>query len=693
MHILLTNFSLASRTGTELYVRDVALALARRGHRPIAYSTLLGDVAQELRDATIPVVDTLADVGQSPDLIHGQHHLETMTALTHFPDVPAIYVCHGWRPWEEAPPRFSRIYRYVAVDQAVRDRLVLQHGIPAERVVIIHNFVDLQRFLPRRPLPSHPRTALLFSNYVHEKSPYLHAVREACARMRVSLDVVGAGVNNSSLHPEQILPNYDIVFAQGRSAIEALAVGCAVVIGSSRRLGPLVRTHNVESLLDLNFGIRTQNYPVQADILTRELMNYDPRDAAEVSQRIRQQAGLESAVDAMAELYEEALAEHRSIRNAPAESREIAAYLRWLTPRMKQAADLLVESNRLKNELQTVAETRDALHREILGIRISATWRLREYLLHFRPVAVLQQSLQRWLEHKDKGKRKSAEQKSAERRAGFRPKGGKSAGCHILCLLPVRNGETDLPGYFESVARFSDGVLALDDGSTDRTRALLESNPLVRGILENPVRESYLGWDDAANRQRLLDEAQVWRPRWILSLDADERISEDDAEALLDFLRHGALADAAYGFQVCRMQDKECRTYDRGNLWAYRLFAFRPGQRFPGRRLHGVPVPETISEDRWFKTTLRIQHLGGSSAERRQMRFEKYREVDPHHQYQNDYTNLLEATGEIRTWSRRRPDDPVLIDEAVHRQLGISRWRRWGSSLIRSLAFRPEEQT
>jgi hypothetical protein len=407
MHILLTNGALSLRAGTELYVRDVALALARRGHRPIAYSTLLGDVAQELRDATIPVVDTLANLGQSPDLIHGQHHLETMTALMHFPDVPAIYVCHGWRPWEEAPPQFSRIYRYVAVDQAVRDRLVLQHGIPAAKVKIIHNFVDLQRFLPRRPLPPQPRTALLFSNYVHEQSPYLRVVREACARMHLNLDVVGAGVNKSSLHPEQILPNYDVVFAQGRSAIEALAVGCTVVIGSSRRLGPLVRTANVESLLDLNFGIRTQSYPVQAEILTRELMNYDPQDAAEVSRRIRQQAGLESAVDALVELYEEALAEHRSSRGAPAESQEIAAYLRWLTPRMKQAADLQAESDRLKDELQRLGETRAALHR----IQDTATWRLHEYLLRFRPVAVLQQSLQRWLEHN--GRLKRAEQKSA----------------------------------------------------------------------------------------------------------------------------------------------------------------------------------------------------------------------------------------------------------------------------------------
>jgi hypothetical protein len=55
MRVLFTNNTLAGRMGTELYVRDVAVALLKRGHQPIAYSTILGDVADELRAAGIPV--------------------------------------------------------------------------------------------------------------------------------------------------------------------------------------------------------------------------------------------------------------------------------------------------------------------------------------------------------------------------------------------------------------------------------------------------------------------------------------------------------------------------------------------------------------------------------------------------------------------------------------------------------------
>ena len=59
MRVLLTNNTLANRAGTELYVRDVAIELLRRGHHPVAYSTHLGPVAEELRAATVPVIRSL----------------------------------------------------------------------------------------------------------------------------------------------------------------------------------------------------------------------------------------------------------------------------------------------------------------------------------------------------------------------------------------------------------------------------------------------------------------------------------------------------------------------------------------------------------------------------------------------------------------------------------------------------------
>ena len=233
----------------------------------------------------------------------------------------------------------------------------------------------------------------------------------------------------------------------------------------------------------------------------------------------------------------------------------------------------------------------------------------------------------------------------------------------LVCLLPARNAAADLPGWFESARRFADAVVALDDGSTDRTRDLLAADPLVKVLLENPGRESYEGWDDAGNRQRLLDAAAQLEPGWIMSLDADERIDAGDAAALREFVETGARPDMAYGFRVFRMAG-DLGHYDQAGLLAYRLFAYAPGQRFPEDRLHFVPVPTGIDRRRFLDTTVRIQHLGGSTEDRREERFAKYAEADPGNEFQADYSNLLTAAGEANPWEPRPDGLPVVPEGA-----------------------------
>ena len=337
LKVLITNAMLAGRTGTELYVRDVALRLLALGHTPIVYSTNLGQLAGEIRDATIPVVDNLDAISTSPDIIHGHHTLETMTALLRFPNVPAVYFCHDWYAKVDSPPQFPRILRYVAVDQTCHDKLVFEHAISEDRVRMLFSFVDLERFKPRPSLPAHPKRALLFSNHATEDE-YLGAIRKACARMNITLDVLGENVGKPCARPEALIGNYDIVFAKGRSALEAVAVGTAVVLYCMRHVGPMVTTAEFDRLLPLNFGIRAMSQPLAPDLIPREIereiARYDPVDAAEVSRRIRATAGLDSVVDEIIALYKEVIVEQRSLGGSDiyAEGRAAAAYMRGLQP-------------------------------------------------------------------------------------------------------------------------------------------------------------------------------------------------------------------------------------------------------------------------------------------------------------------------------------------------------------------------
>jgi hypothetical protein len=308
-------------------------------------------VAAELRKATVPVVDHLASVSVIPDLIHGQHHIETMSALFHFVNVPAIYFCHGWLPWEESPPRFPRILRYVAVDDTCRDRLVCEQGIPEQQVCVIRNFVDLAKFKLRDPLPEKPGRALVFSNYASESS-YVKAIRETCERAGISVEIVGIQSGNVASTPELLLGKYDLVFAKGRCAFEAMAVGTAVILCDESGLGPMVTSGEFAGLKRLNFGARALREPVIAEKVALELARYDASDAREVTRQLRDSSGLEAALDQIVELYEEVIAEHQAsqsngrdrIAQTALEGRFAADYLRDMTLYLTRQREAIYQS-------------------------------------------------------------------------------------------------------------------------------------------------------------------------------------------------------------------------------------------------------------------------------------------------------------------------------------------------------------
>jgi glycosyl transferase family 4 len=342
LRILITNHFLRGRTGSELYVCELATSLLRRGYTPIVYSPQLGQSARELRDATIPVVDNLDAIASPLDLIHGQHHVETMTALLRFRDVPAVFFCHGWLPWEETPPKHPRILRFVAVDDTCRDRLVCESAAPEERVSVILNSVDMEQFLPRAPLPTRPTRALVFSNRATE-STHLAAVREACRRTQLTLDVIGSDSGNISARPQDILGQYDIVFAKARCALEALAVGSAVILCDTAGAGPMVTTSEMDQLRRLNFGVRTLRESIDPDGLEKEIARYDPEDAAEVSRRIRTSAGREWAIDQIVAVYQDIIREFEvTTRDPSSEARAEAIYLQQLARHFEDERNFLL---------------------------------------------------------------------------------------------------------------------------------------------------------------------------------------------------------------------------------------------------------------------------------------------------------------------------------------------------------------
>jgi hypothetical protein len=302
MRILLTNNALDITAGTELYAMEIATELKARGHEPACFTLWSGRLAKRLEAAGVPVSDDLRALPK-PDVVHGQHFIETTMAAMTYRTVPVVSFCHGPERWEESACRLPNVVQWIAVDEACRRRLIEEEGIEPEKVLTLPNHFDDRRFQPRDPLPERPRKALIVSNDLTEEHPATRAARAACRARGMSVETVGAHFGGQCDSLETMLPHFDLVFAKARCAIEAMGVGCAVVQLAHFGAGHLVTSARYDTLRALNFGYRSMTEPLTEEHIGAQIDDYNATDASRVSGRIRTEATLSRNVDTLLSVY------------------------------------------------------------------------------------------------------------------------------------------------------------------------------------------------------------------------------------------------------------------------------------------------------------------------------------------------------------------------------------------------------
>jgi len=308
VRILITNHVLESRGGTELFVRDLAGALIRAGDSVSIYSPWLGPIADECRALGAFVTDRMRAITQAPDVIHGHHYRALIDAAVRFPYTPIVYVCHGVFPPQECPIKLSTIKKYVGVSRLTRARISEEIGVDLDDIAIVSNFVDLNRFRTQRRLPLKPKKALLFGNHWRSDSYEYQLIAGACGRSGItSIDIRGWH-GTISTAPENELSNYDVVFAVGRSAIEAMASGCAVILVDQHGIGGMVTPSNFSELRLMNFALEaTRGNPITEARVCSDLLNYSRFEASAVTARVRSELSLETAAETLRRFYLDAL--------------------------------------------------------------------------------------------------------------------------------------------------------------------------------------------------------------------------------------------------------------------------------------------------------------------------------------------------------------------------------------------------
>ena len=308
MKILFSQYALAQRGGSELFVMEVAGELLRRGHSVAVYTGTAGPMAAGLPQLGGVIVGDPRKCPWTPDVIHGQHRMFALKALMAFPSTPAIHYIHGFLPRVEKPFRHPRILRYVTISHGMAKHFAASLGLPPERFEVIHNHIDLERYDEVRTVSEKPRKALVYSHATFSPMQ-LSVIGEACRERGISLELAGLCNGRVEEHPERLLPNFDLVFAIGRSALEAAACGCGVIPLYGGMVEELLHPDNYSRIRSQNFAVRLSLHEkLSAEWIGRQVDQWDRDAIRSVTRMVREEARLEKTVDRLESIYREVIA-------------------------------------------------------------------------------------------------------------------------------------------------------------------------------------------------------------------------------------------------------------------------------------------------------------------------------------------------------------------------------------------------
>jgi hypothetical protein len=102
--------------------------------------------------------------------------------------------------------------------------------------------------------------------------------------------------------------DYDIVFATSRMALEALAVGCAVVVCDGRGLAGMVTSDVVDTWRSNNFGLKLLTRTPTVEALLDQVRRYNLRNASILSAQSRELASLTDYLQRVEAIYRDIVA-------------------------------------------------------------------------------------------------------------------------------------------------------------------------------------------------------------------------------------------------------------------------------------------------------------------------------------------------------------------------------------------------
>ena len=181
----------------------------------------------------------------------------------------------------------------------------------------------------------------------------------------------------------------------------------------------------------------------------------------------------------------------------------------------------------------------------------------------------------------------------------------------LSIVVIVHNEEAHLGACLASIREIADEIVVLDDGSTDATVSVAK---------QHGARVEMRPFDDFGRQKQAALELATGR--WILSIDADERVTPALAREIAQIVRRDDAADGYWLRRTMIYLGERLRFGGAGSEWILRL-ARRERARFAP-----LPVHEHLIVDgRTERLTGALDHI-------------KYRSLREHIETINRYTEL-----------------------------------------------------
>ncbi len=211
----------------------------------------------------------------------------------------------------------------------------------------------------------------------------------------------------------------------------------------------------------------------------------------------------------------------------------------------------------------------------------------------------------------------------------------------LVVLAAAYNEEQLMPQFLEGAGAIADGIVLLDDGSTDGTNEKAVHDKIVVKVRKN----AHTGFRDLDNRNVLLSLAEHIPARWFLFLDIDEVVDEHSRAALRETMQRSDADIVEVGIVNLWGDDGHIR-FDQpppsvnGVLWRPRLFRKKGSMHIvSSKQLHFPLIP--YQTDREERRPIMVRHYGNMTSERRRMRYERYQREDSRHSFQPSYKHII----------------------------------------------------